>query len=166
VLLGAFKTVKAAAPQAELWIVGSNRPADIGDVEGVKWLGQVDRERLLRDIMPSFDVFAYPTPHDCFSYVMLEAMAAGCAIATSDYVSMPEAVDYGRAGLISPVGDSKKLAENIITLLNPQTNLHFRLAARARFTEYFSNDAVVPKLLQAYQSALAAAAMAKGRPFI
>lgn len=156
VLLKAFQIVKSKAPQAELWVVGSGRPADVGDMSGVQWLGQVDRVRLLGEVMPSFDVFAYPTPHDCFSYVMLEAMAAGCAIATSDYVSMPEAVDYGKAGMVSPVGDHAKLAENIIALLDPDTNMRFRQAARRRFAEYFSYNAVAPKLLGSYQSAIAA----------
>ena len=165
VLLKAFQIVKSKAPQAELWVVGSGRPADVGDMSGVQWLGQVDRARLLGEVMPSFDVFAYPTPHDCFSYVMLEAMAAGCAIATSDYVSMPEAVDYGKAGMVSPVGDPVKLAENITALLDPDRNFHFRQAARKRFMEYFSCSSVGPMLLQTYQSALAGtAAAAKGRP--
>ena len=158
VLLKAFQMVKSKVPRAELSIVGAGRPADVGEAEGVKWLGPIDRDRLLREVMPSFDVFAYPTPHDCFSYVMLEAMAAGCAIATSDYVSMPEAVDFGKAGMISPVGDSTKLAENIIALLDPQANLRFRLAARERFMEYFSCGAVGPKFLQTYQAAMAEAA--------
>ncbi len=158
VLLKAFEVVKRKAPHAELVIVGTGRPAGVREAEGVEWLGQVGRDRLLREVMPSFDIFAYPTPHDCFSYVMLEAMAAGCAIATSDYVSMPEAVDYGKAGMVSPVGDHAKLAENIISLLDPQTNMRFRVAARARFMEYFSCGAVAPKLLQTYQAALAEAA--------
>jgi glycosyltransferase involved in cell wall biosynthesis len=76
------------------------------------------------------------------------------AIATSDYVSMPEAVDFGRAGLISPVGDAVKLAENILTLLDPETNYRFRAAARRRFEEHFSWEAVAPKLLAAYESAI------------
>jgi glycosyltransferase involved in cell wall biosynthesis len=114
----------------------------------------VPREELLSEIMPSFDVFAYPTPHDCFSYVMLEAMSCGVAIATSDYVSMPEAVNYGEAGLVSPVGDAARLAENILQLLEPETNFKFRQAAKKRFDEYFSWDAVAPRILENYQGAI------------
>lgn len=163
VLLKAFDIVKRKSPHAELVIVGTGRPAGVGEAEGVEWLGQIDRDRLLREVMPSFDIFAYPTPHDCFSYVMLEAMAAGCAIATSDYVSMPEAVDYGKAGMVSPVGDHARLSENIIALLDPRTNLQFRAAARQRFLEHFSFDAVAPKLMQTYQAALASSAAGRSR---
>lgn len=166
VLLDAFERVRRSRPGMELWIVGSKpqlSPEEAGR-RGITWLDSVPRERLLGEIMPSFDVFAYPTPHDCFSYVMLEAMSCGCAIATSDYVSMPEAVDYGRAGLISPVGDAEKLAENVIRLLDPETNLKFRQAARRRFDEHFSWEAVAPRILAAYNDAIArhGAALAGG----
>ncbi len=158
VLLEAYRQVRAQHPEVELWIVGS--PPQMSETErrelGITWLATVPREELLQDIMPSFDVFAYPTPHDCFSYVTLEAMSCGAAIATSDYVSMPEAVDYGRAGLTSPVGDAAGLAQNILTLLDPETNFHFRQAARRRFEEHFAWEAVAPLILENYRQAITA----------
>lgn len=155
VLLEAFEIVRRSRPDAELWIVGSTPrldPATAGS-KGITWIDRVPREQMVREIMPNFDVFAYPTPHDCFSYVMLEAMSCGLAIATSDYVSMPEAVDYGKAGLISPVGNSQELAENILTLLDPDVNYQFRLAARKRFEKHFSWEAVAPRILNSYKTA-------------
>jgi glycosyltransferase involved in cell wall biosynthesis len=156
VLLRAFEEVRRQRPDVELWVVGS--PPRMSDDEaarrGIKWLPSLPREEVLDEIMPSFDVFAYPTPHDCFSYVLLEAMAAGCAIATSDYISMPEAVDWGGAGLISPVNDCETLAANILTLLEPEVNRRFKQAARERFDNYFSYSAVAPRLLEMYQEAI------------
>lgn len=158
VLLEAYKQVRAQHPEVELWIVGS--PPQMSEEErrglGITWLSTVPRETLMSEIMPSFDVFAYPTPHDCFSYVTLEAMSCGAAIATSDYVSMPEAVEYGRAGLTSPVGDASGLAQNILTLLDPDTNFKFRQAARKRFEEHFAWEAVAPLILDNYRQAIAA----------
>lgn len=157
VMLRAFEQVRRQRPDVELWVVGSppQMSADEAARRGITWLPSIPRDQLLREVMPTFDVFAYPTPHDCFSYVMLEAMAAGCAIATSDYVSMPEAVGWGKAGLISPVGDSAKLANNVLALLDSGLNWKFRLAARKRFDEYFSYEAVAPRLLQNYRDAIA-----------
>ena len=158
VLLEAYRQVRAQHPDIELWIVGS--PPQMTEAErqelGITWLAAVPREALMAEIMPSFDVFAYPTPHDCFSYVTLEAMSCGAAIATSDYVSMPEAVDYGRAGLTSPVGDASGLARNISALLDPETNFKFRQAARKRFEEHFAWEAVAPLILENYRQAIAA----------
>ena len=155
-LLEAFARVRERYSHATLHIVGSTPQMSESEQRrrGVVWTGRVPRDRLLREIMPSFDVFAYPTPHDCFSYVMLEAMACGCAIATSDYVSMPEAVDFGRAGLVSPVGDAAALAENVARLLEPEANAHFQSAARRRFDEHFSVAAVGPRMLASYRAAI------------
>ena len=159
VLLAAFERVRRSRPDAELWVIGPDAPVDLSPAEasrrGITWIGPVCRERLLGELLPSLDVFAYPTPHDCFSYVLLEAMAAGLAVATSDYVSMPEAVDYGRAGLTSPVGDPAGLAENILALLEPEANARYRRAARERFEGYFSSEAVAPRLRAAYNRAVA-----------
>ncbi len=157
VVLDAFRRVRQRHPDAELWIVGSppQLGADEAARQGITWREYAPREQLLNEIMPTFDVFAYPTPHDCFSYVMLEAMSCGAAIATSDYVSMPEAVDYGKAGLVSPVGDAAQLAANIITLFDPDTNWTFRQAARRRFEAHFSWEAVAPKILDNYGQAIA-----------
>lgn len=159
VVIDAFRRVREVRPDAELWIVGS--PPQISGDEardsGIVWHNRIPRDRLLNEVMPSFDIFAYPTPHDCFSYVMLEAMSCGVAIATSDYVSMPEAVDFGKAGLISPVGNAAALADNLLTLLDPETNHRFRLAARDRFEEHFSWNAVAPRLRTEYDAAIAGA---------
>lgn len=157
VVLDAYERVRRTRKDVELWIAGSapQMSAEEAARRGITWLDCVPREKLLNEVMPSFDVFAYPTPHDCFSYVTLEAMSCGVAIATSDYVSMPEAVDYGRAGLVSPVGSGDKLAENILKLLEPETNFKFRCAARARFQQYFSWEAVAPRIYENYQQAIA-----------
>ena len=157
-LLAAFEIVRRERPDAELWVVGSPpqlTPEQCG-ARGVTWVPRVTREQVTADLMPGFDVFAFPTPFDCFSYVMLEAMNCGLAIATSDYVSMPEAVDFGRAGLISPVGDAAALAANVLRLLDPATNAHYRAAAKARFDSHFSWDVVAPKIRAAYDRARAA----------
>ncbi len=156
IVLEAFQSVRREHPKAELWIVGS-KPQIANDEAvrlGITWLETVPREKLLEEIMPSFDVFAYPTPHDCFSYVLLEAMSCGVAIATSNYVSMPEAVNYGKAGLISPVGNAHELAKNILTLFESETNWKFRQAARKRFDDYFSWEAVAPRLLDEYRKSI------------
>lgn len=155
-LLQAFEQVRAKRPGALLHIVGC--PAQMGEAEavqrGVTWTAYVPRETLMNKILPTFDVFAYPTHLDCISYVMLEAMSRGIAVATSDYPSMPETVNYGKAGLVSSVGDVEALATNILTLLEPKANAHYRCAARRHFEETYSADAVRPRLRASYEAAI------------
>ena len=156
-LVKAFETVRLKRPDVELHIVGCSPRFSSTEAaaRGIVWTPYVERSRLLNEVLPSFDVFAYPTHCDCISYVFLEAMSQGIALATSDYPSMPEAVDYGRSGLVSPVGNPQILAENILKLLDPDVNCRFGAAAGSRFRAHYSADAVRPKLLRSYQAAVA-----------
>ena len=155
-LLEAFAQVRSLRPDARLTIVGS--PPQISEEEGerrgIRWFNRVPRTELLGEIMPSFDVFAYPTRFDGQPFVILETMSRGIALAVSDYHALPEMVDYGKAGLISPMGDAGALAQNIVKLLDPQNNLEYRHAARTRFENYFAADVARPKLKSAYETAI------------
>lgn len=150
-LIVAFRKVRSIDESATLHIVG-NVPDEIQGEDGVTIYGLESRKFILEDFLPQIDVFVYPTPHDCFSYVMLEALRAGCAICTSDYVSMPEAVDYGNAGLISPVGDSDVLADNMIQMLDPAIRSKFQAAARRQFEKKFDSAVVLTNLYDLYSN--------------
>ena len=149
VLLASFRIVRDFDKSASLHIIGQV-PDEIRDEEGVTVYGTADRDFVLQQFLPMIDVFVYPTPQDCFSYVILEALRAGCAICTSDYVSMPEAVDHGKAGLISPVGDVESLASNMIEMLNTSTRLKYQEAARTQFLKKFDSAIVLSKLYEIY----------------
>lgn len=153
-LLKAFDKVRQVRPDAELVIRSGDRRSNPEDeAKGITWVPYVSREELMERILPSFDVYAYPTEFDGF-YSLVEAMSRGIPIATSDYQSIPEFVDYGRAGMVSPVGDADALAENILKLLEPETNARYRLAARAFFEENYSAEAVLPRLRKSYAAAI------------
>jgi glycosyltransferase involved in cell wall biosynthesis len=48
---------------------------------------------------------------------VIEAFAAGTPVVTTSPEAMPYLVEHGRTGLLSPVGDEKALASNVIRLL-------------------------------------------------
>lgn len=156
VLLQAFASVRRERPDAELWIVGSEPQLASEEAErrGLTWLPYVPREGLLADVLPSFDVFAYPTTCDGLPLTVLEALSYGIPVATSDYQAMPEVVSYGAAGLVSPVGDVPALAANLLTLLNPETNANYRARSLAHFRNTFSADTVRSKLRASYERAI------------
>jgi glycosyltransferase involved in cell wall biosynthesis len=155
-LLEAWKIVRAQRPDAEL-VIRSEVKIDEAEAkrQGIVVIGYISREELMERILPSFDVFAYPTEFDGF-YTLVEAMSRGIAVATSDYQGIPEFVEYGRSGLISPVGDAKGLADNILKLLEPEANAWYRAAARQRFETYYSAEVVRARLLNSYRAAVTA----------
>lgn len=156
VLLSAFAQVRQSIPDAELFIIGSEPRIEASEASrrGIRWIPYVLREKLLNELLPSFDVFAYPTAFDGLPLVVLEALSRGIPVATSDYQAMPELVNHGKAGLISPVGDSVALATNILKLLEPQANAHYRAAAYDWFMRQYSAEAVRPHLRACYEAAM------------
>lgn len=154
-LLEAFALVRRKLVDAELVIVGCEARLNEGEQaeRGIQWLSLVPREDLLDRILPSFDVFAYPTRFDGMPLVLLEAMSRGIALAATSYRAIPEMLDLGRAGLLSPPGDAQALAANLIALLEPETNRRYRAAAYAHFEATYSAFAVRPQLAASYRRA-------------
>ena len=107
--------------QLEIWTVGepaqglfsSYLQRDFG------YVGEAD----LRHIMSSADVFFYPTRHEGFGLMPLEAMACGCAVVTT--TAVPFAVHEDNA-LVAEIGDCAAMTEYLITLLADE-NLANRL---------------------------------------
>jgi glycosyltransferase involved in cell wall biosynthesis len=65
------------------------------------------------------DVFALSSDYEGFGNVIVEAMACGTPVVSTDCPSGPaEILENGRWGLLTPVGDAKALAETMNSALN------------------------------------------------
>ena len=86
--------------------------------------------------------------------VLLDAMAFGVPIAATRAGGIPEVVEHGETGLLSPPGDPAALAENIVRLLS-DADFAASLAARARTrVEEFSVARMVERTMEVYRSVL------------
>ena len=112
--------------------------ARLGISEHVRFLGQVPGGRRY---FKAFDVFALTSDHEPFGMVLLEAMAAGVPIVCSN-CGGGRAVVVG-AGLLTPLGDAKELAEALVELsaLTPDSLNDLRERMRKRLSEQFSDSA-------------------------
>lgn len=136
-LLEAFATVRAAMP-ATLILAGDGalRESLRAEVDRRGLSGSV---RLLgtRNDVPSLlktaDVFAFPSRTEGLPNALLEAMAAGCAIVTTDVPGCRDLIEHRRNGLRVPYGDTPALAGAILQLLSDRA-LAARLAVEARRT--------------------------------
>jgi glycosyltransferase involved in cell wall biosynthesis len=155
VVLNAFESVRLQRPEAELVVIGSPPPTDAAalSARGITWHARVPRSVLLEQHLPSLDVFAYPTQFDGLPLVVLEVMALGIPVATSDYFAMPEIVGHGLAGTVSPQGDARALANMLLRLLDREENARARERAAAWFDSHFAPDVAVGKLGRAYDAA-------------
>ena len=132
------------------------------DLEGLATIeGIQDRIHLLGDhpnpiaIYPEFDVFVLPAHWEGCARTLLEAMLNSCPIITTNGGGNPEVILHGETGLVTPVGDSGKMAEALKKLCVDR-ELAFKLgkAARADLELRFSLDSHVEKVCQIYNSAL------------
>jgi glycosyltransferase involved in cell wall biosynthesis len=97
--------------------------------------------------------FVYPSLYEGFGLPILESMACGCPVVTSNTSSIPEVV--GDAGLMAPPMDAKALAGQLLTVLT-QPALARELARRGRERAHaLSWENTARQTLQVYQSILA-----------
>lgn len=79
------------------------------------------------------DVLAFPSTREGFGLVVVEAMAAGLPVVTSDIPVLAEFLRDGDDCLMTPVGDSGPLAQALVRLVNDD-DLRGRLTASASDT--------------------------------
>ena len=149
VLLDAWPDVRSAHPDAELVVMGADRGIP---PPGVTYLGPVTgREK--RRVLASSSIYVAPnTGGESFGIVVVEGMAAGCAVVASELESFREVL--GDSGRLVPVGDPAALAEAISALLaDPENARRLGVSARKRSSR-FDWSQVVERYLEVYANAL------------
>jgi phosphatidyl-myo-inositol alpha-mannosyltransferase len=115
-LLDAWQRIRERVPQAELKVMGADRGEGMN---GVAYVGRVTGGEKNR-ILASSQVYVAPnTGGESFGIVLIEAMAAGCAVVCSDLEAFRDVV--GSHALLVPVGDPDRLAEAVVALLEDPT---------------------------------------------
>jgi glycosyltransferase involved in cell wall biosynthesis len=73
------------------------------------------------DLLPAYykacDIFVLPSDHEGWGLVIVEALAAGKPVITTDVGLVGEIVEDGKYGFVVPKGDEKILANKIIMLI-------------------------------------------------
>ncbi len=99
------------------------------------------------------DVFLNTTNVDNVPISVLEAMACGLCVVSTDVGGMPHLIDNGRDGLLVPADDDEAMAEAVVRVLT-EPGLAGRLSANAR-AKASAHDwsAVLPRWLELLTSA-------------
>jgi glycosyltransferase involved in cell wall biosynthesis len=138
--VAAFRKVLYAVPDAHFAIVGRG---DMEDQIRQRALeeGCSDRIHLVGfqsnvpDWLAAADAWYLPTESENFSLAVLEALAAGCPIASTPCQGNDEVLIHGENALLAPIGDIDAQARSIIQILeNP--DLRGRLALGAIETSH------------------------------
>ncbi len=121
-MIGAFERVLKQV-DARLLIVGQGSEEkalrNLVEMRGLK--EKVQFEGFQRNpfrFMSKCSVFAFPSLSEGFGMVLVEAMACGLPVVSTDCVAGPaEILQNGRCGILVPVGDEGAMARGIVTLL-------------------------------------------------
>jgi glycosyltransferase involved in cell wall biosynthesis len=103
-------------------------------------------------LLPAFDVFCLSSDYEGLPFAILEAMAMGRAIVTTDVQGAGEAVRNEQEGLLVPAGEPGPLATAILRLGRDRAFAE-RLGERARerFLSTFTADRMVARTVQLYE---------------
>ena len=138
-LLRAFALAKPDLNGHRLVVVGAGRDAayvsqlralaaQLGIADDVVWVGGVALEETV-DFYRAADVFVYPSHNETFGLTILEAMACGCPVVTSDRSAMPETA--GGAAFLADPDDPQSIARAILTACEDGARLRGPGIARA-----------------------------------
>ncbi len=158
-VIAIFQKVHATMP-CKLLLVGEGPDLDVA------WK-LVERHNLKRDVvflgkrdevaplLSLADILLLPSEKESFGLVALEAMACGVPVIGSTAGGIPEVVEHGRSGFLSPIGDIEDMSNNAITLLQDHAKWEtFSRQARER-AKLFSLEEKVSDYEQLYEMVIA-----------
>ncbi|MBI4523045.1 MAG: GT4 family glycosyltransferase PelF [Deltaproteobacteria bacterium] len=159
-LIQAFAHVVKKLPRASLWIAGDGdwtyKKRLIQLIERLSLPGKVKLLGTRRDVdhlLCACDLFVLPSISEATSMTILEAMAIGQAVVTTDTGGNPELVIRGKTGILVPVGDVYALAEAMSYLLmNADLRERMGQAGRVRVKESFSMQRILAQYRESYRS--------------
>jgi glycosyltransferase involved in cell wall biosynthesis len=142
-LIRAFAAARTELGDRQLVVVGPGRDAEyvaelkaladeLGIGPDVVWVGGVPLAETAH-FYRAADVFVYPSLNETFGLPILEAMACGCPVVTSDVTAMPETA--GGAAVLADPRDPQALADALIKACGP-ANAWLRAAGPARAGQF------------------------------
>ncbi len=110
-----------------------------------------------KELLENADIFVFPTyyPYEGHPWVIVEAMAAGLPIITTDHAAIAESVVHGENGFLVEKQSAEAVAEAIEMLLKDES-LRMKMGemSRKRYEEGFTLDHMVNRLSAVFDHVL------------
>lgn len=149
-LLRAAAGIRREVPDVEIVFYGEPVQKDAAEIEGVmeedelrgtvEFAGVVSGAEKLEAFLDA-DVFVFPSryKYEGHPFVILEAMAAGLPIVTTDHATIADTVLDGENGIIVPKGDVEKIGAATVRLLkDPELRARMGAANRERIRQHYT----------------------------
>jgi sugar transferase (PEP-CTERM/EpsH1 system associated) len=140
-----------------LLIVGSG--AELSSLQGLVNSSPILRDRVhfmgasncIPEILNALDVYVLPSLCEGISNSLLEAMATSLPVIASDTGGNPEVVVNGMSGLLFPVGDVQRLADQLLHVYSAkERRVQLGEMALCRVKEQFSLESMINQYEEMY----------------
>jgi glycosyltransferase involved in cell wall biosynthesis len=101
---------------------------DLGISQKITFHGQVDN---VKELVAALDILVCASHQEAFPVSILEAMASGKAIVSTNVNGIPEAIEHEKCGLLINPHKPNEMSSAVLTLLNDKS-LRSKLASNAR----------------------------------
>lgn len=168
-LIDIMPEVIERVPDAKLIVAGDGPDreklegvAKARGVEGrVLFTGRLPQAELF-DCVRAADVFALNTSYEGFSHQILESMALGTPVVTTDVGGNPEVIKHGRSGALLAPNDREGFIEALVGILSERA-VAFTIAKEAKkAVSRFTDEAMLENLVKVLRAV--DATPAKGAP--
>jgi len=157
----AFAEVKKTYPHARLTVAGigperqmlENLVLELGLQESVQFAGRIDNDAIA-ELYRSADMMINASLVDNMPISILEALASGVPVVSTDAGGIPYLVEQGKTALLVPKQDPAAMAEAMQRILDDQTLKHTLCDNGLASIEKYTWDSVKRHLFAAYQQAL------------
>lgn len=162
IALRAFAIVLGRYPKASLAVTGSG-PSEanlkalaqsLGIGDAVKFTGQLDRA-VMQDLYKNTDIALNPSTVDNMPNSVLEALACGLPVVSTNVGGVPFMVTHGETALLVPPGQPEAMAEALLRLIEDAPLRARLIAGGLHAARQYGWGAVKLVLAQAYEDALA-----------
>jgi glycosyltransferase involved in cell wall biosynthesis len=127
-VLRALPALHRDVPEVRLMVVGEGdmrveyeaEAESLGVRELISFVGKREGDGMAEVYRAGY-VFALPTTNDSFPTVILEAMAAGLPVVSTQVGSIPTMVEHGETGYVTPANDRMGFVDHLrYVLMNPE----------------------------------------------
>jgi len=160
----AARELRRLAPRAECWVVGQlnpEYPAAVTRQELLQWIEEhhiryLGATKDVRPFIKQAHALVLPSYREGLPRAILEAMAMGKPIITTDTAGCRETVEPGRNGYLTPARDAMALAEAMVHLyhLSDEQRAHLGDYSREKALKEFDEKIIVGAYLEVCERVL------------
>jgi glycosyltransferase involved in cell wall biosynthesis len=143
---GARMTIAGGGPDRDTLIALAH---DLGVAPYVKFVGRLENDRI-PELYVEADIFVNSSLYDNMPISILEALASGVPVVSTDVCGIPFLVEHQKTGILVPPRDAAAMAQAVLDLLDNPSLAEQLVRAGRNLVQQYTWSHVRPRLLEVY----------------